>query len=231
MAQQSLPDWFASFLGCLEQGRAEEGLIRYLDDFLAWYAAINAVTQPAGIEHALDMFGHQELRVRFEEFIDQLVIANPNNYLLLFPAQMSKEEAKTRYRQLIRTFHPDRGEKNEAWLTFRAERINNAYDEYLSGNSANTVGHADPAQAIRVNPSNSKPLAPPPQHQPGQQKKPRWAIRYRKEKLRQWLGDPVVLQSRIIWWLTAIAIGVAVGFVGAQKWISNRSFDVSTALY
>lgn len=203
MAQQSLPDWFASFLGCLEQGRAEEGLIRYLDDFLAWYAAINAVTQPAGIEHALDMFGPQELRIRFEEFIDQLVIANPNNYLLLFPAETPKEKAKTRYRHLIRTFHPDRGEKNEAWLTFRAERVNNAYEEYLSDKSANTVERTDATQAIRVNPSNPKHLATL-----QQQKKARWAIRYRKEKLRQWLGDPVVLQSRIIWWLTAIAIGV-----------------------
>ena len=203
MAQQSLPDWFASFLGCLEQGRAEEGLIRYLDEFLAWYAAINAVSQPAGIEHALDMFGQQELRVRFEEFIDQLVIANPNNYLVLFPAEIPKENAKIRYRHLIRTFHPDRGEKSEAWLTFRAERVNNAYEEYLSGNTSNSVELADAAQAIRVNPSNPKHSTSSLPH-----KKPRWAIRYRKQKLRQWLGDPVVLQSRIIWGLTAIAIGV-----------------------
>lgn len=202
MAKQSTPSWFASFLGCLNQGRADETLITYLDEFLEWYAAINAITQPPGIEHAIEMFGEQGLRVQFEEFIDQLVIANPNNYRRLFPSLLSREQAKTRYRHLIRIFHPDRGTKTEAWLTFRAERINKAYNNYLRGEGPRESSAHRPAVADRV-PVASRRVQ-------NRERNLRWAIRFSKERLRAWLGDPVVLQNRIVWGLTLVAITVVV---------------------
>eukprot|EP00172_Hildenbrandia_rubra_P000190 Plantae.Rhodophyta-Hildenbrandia_rubra.ctg1086.p2 GENE.Plantae.Rhodophyta-Hildenbrandia_rubra.ctg1086~~Plantae.Rhodophyta-Hildenbrandia_rubra.ctg1086.p2 ORF type:complete len:184 (-),score=13.38 Plantae.Rhodophyta-Hildenbrandia_rubra.ctg1086:1791-2342(-) len=177
----------------------------YLDEFMEWYAGINADVQAAGVDRALVMFGEAGLRLRFEEFVDQLVIANPNNYKKLFPAELAQEQAKVRYRLLIRLFHPDRGEKNQAWLNFRAERVNSAYQAYIdteveeNAGPSSTIRMARPeTRASQLRKTNSKP---------------RWAIRYRKEQLRKWLGDPEELQKRIVWSLAGVAVVIVLMFL------------------
>jgi len=166
---QDLPQWFARFRGCLEQGSADEVLICYLDDFLSWYAKLGSA-------------------------IDQLVIANPNNYDKLFPQELAKDQAKARYRQLIRIFHPDRGVKHEAWLTFRAERVNNAYKLYSDKRRAFQAEPFITNSAPRNKPTATGVATP--------YRKPKV---YKARKLHQLLGDPVKLQKRIIWSFSVVS--------------------------
>lgn len=101
---------------CLEQGNADPVLVNYLDEILSWRLSDEQWTDIS--------------KRAFEMFLDQLLIANPNNYSQLFPETLVEDHAKVRYRQLIVLFHPDRGEMDHAWLTYRAERLNTAYSSY-----------------------------------------------------------------------------------------------------
>jgi hypothetical protein len=104
---------------------AEPALERYIDDLLVWFSSIEGTEADDLGEKLLARYGADELRLRFEDCIDRLLISNSSKGM--FDTCETKDRAKWRYRKLIRVFHPDKGANSEAWLNFRAEKINGAY--------------------------------------------------------------------------------------------------------
>ena len=204
-------DWQAKLAECLELGYADLELIRHLDDLLAWQASIGNGDQNSFTAELLRKYQETGLREQFEEFLDQLIIANQDGYKQIFPTALNEKQAKTRYRQLIRVFHPDRGIKDEAWLNYRAEKINTAYQRYLDGEDDKAPG----AQQASANQSSStRPTAAVmPQ------------FRYRPSIWRAKLGDAKTVQSRIVYGLAAISVVLI-----AVLYVSTLDFGPDTSV-
>jgi preprotein translocase subunit Sec63 len=89
------------------------------------------------------------------EFIDQAYISYHRNPWGIFglteQPSASPEHIRTRYRRLIRIFHPDRGYGDSDWLASRAEKINQAYRQLLDGNvNASDGYHRITGEVINV---------------------------------------------------------------------------------
>jgi len=123
--------WESKLVDALEFGTVDRKQLEYFDEIMSW------ITRGDDDSFLLlqKKIGERELAQRIEEFLDQLVVGDcPLG--IMFPLKLNQENAKKRYRQLIRVFHPDRGVKSQEWLNNRAERINKAFEKYNDGEDA-----------------------------------------------------------------------------------------------
>ena len=172
---------------CLEQGSADPVLITYLDEILAWRLNGASWDKPR--------------KAAFEVFLDQLLIANPNNYNDLFMHGLSKAQAKTRYRQLIGLFHPDRGAQDPAWLTYRAERINTAYSRFIEALDAKSENTNPP----KSEPTSTVRLSTSAVVKPKLKTKRRVILPFSTRDLRKWLGSPEKFEKHVFIGLIGLA--------------------------
>lgn len=186
---QATPSWMSAIERCLEQGSADPVLISYIDEILSW--RLNGA------------HWDKSAKGSFEEFLDQLLIANPNNYQELFPSDLSAEQAKARYRQLIGLFHPDRGAKAPTWLTYRAERLNSAYSEYQKKRHSQNdhQGSTSPkSRSSAISGAAHKSMV-----EQAPKAKRRIILPLTTRDIRKWLGSPEKFEKKVFLGLIAAA--------------------------
>jgi hypothetical protein len=169
----------------LELGQSDPALAGSIDEIITWYASIDKSNDSLAMS-LLERYGDQQFRLRFEEFLDQQVVSNATG-AQIFPRSLSSNQAKTRYRYLIRIFHPDRGFKSQAWLNSRAEKINNAFKSFRTDELVRPVVAPKP-QAV----DRSAIVEKPPKRARN------FKIKYRSETWRKRFGSPRSLQRKII---------------------------------
>lgn len=199
---QEPPNWAPKFLECLNAGRADPVLWENFDAVLSWLGS-------ESFEHILAEAGYAEqnsdqqpgCQRQVVELIDQLVIANPESYAQLFPVELEQAKAKQRFRKLMGVFHPDRGNKREAWLNYRSERVNKAYRTYrkLRRKPAKVTPHS-----INVASSSAKVKVAPSQSV-SRISKLRAVLKPGVTVLRQKAGSAEEMQKRIIWLVGGVA--------------------------
>ncbi|MFT4636266.1 MAG: hypothetical protein ACI9OI_002066 [Chitinophagales bacterium] len=176
--------WIAEFAKCLELGTTKASLANSYDEIVVW---MRSSTDPDSVYSELESrYSKEWLALRYEEFLDRLFVSE-SALAPMFPASLPSEQAKKRYRQLIRVFHPDRGAHEEMWLNYRAERVNKAFNEY----------ERQPARPIAdIMSAVEAPLT----YKGRVVSKPKQGakIKYRPNLLRQKLGNARQVQRKII---------------------------------
>lgn len=216
--------WQNLLVRCLQLGITDQELRMHLDELLAWYGNRSQKESEELTAALLAQYDEQDLKQRFEELLDRLFIVDGKSKSL-FPAQLGAEQAKKRYRQLIRVFHPDRGSKDEVWLNYRAELINRAYDNYRSpsnstatasasgkrpsANKAQNYSSARPFKETGKKAAKGKPLSMP-------------SIKFRPSVWRKRLGDPKKLQRNIIIVIALVSFILVLSFYASTQEPSVR---------
>lgn len=175
--------WKTDFLNCLELGTSNVALANHFDQIVVWVRS-----EGDGDELYTNLevrYSKDWIQLRYEEFLDRLFLSE-TPLASIFPPSLSTEEAKTRYRQLIRIFHPDRGAHEEVWLNYRAEIINKAFKEYEGKREVASVA----ISPMNVNiPTPNKNIAEP---------RLSTKIKYKPNLLREKLGNARQVQQKII---------------------------------
>ncbi len=189
---------------CLQLGHSDPTLVASIDEIITWYASIDKTNDPLAMA-LFEQYGDQQFRLRFEEFLDQLVVSNASG-ALMFPPSLSADQAKKRYRYLIRVFHPDRGFKSQAWLNSRAEKINNAFkafrtDELVRPVAAPKHQFVDVSDVIETPPKRAR----------------NFKIKYRSETWRKRFGNPQSLQRKIIVGLISLCVLLILFFYASTQ--------------
>lgn len=183
------PSWMSALQRCLEQGSADPVLIVHLDEVLSW--RLNGTSW------------ENSKKASFEVFLDQLLIANPNNYTELFAQGLTKAQAKKRYRKLIGLFHPDRGAQDPAWLTYRAERINTAYSQFRETHHTKDK-HAS-TQSLESGVASVGTLSTKTIAKEKPKAKRRVILPFSARDVRKWLGSPEKFEKQVFIALIALA--------------------------
>ena len=97
--------WLDKFLNALDIEFIDVELVDHIDDILTW---IGEGASNQSYEELEKKYGSVVLSKRLEVFLDGLVVGD-SAAGEMFPLILSDEDAKKRYRKLIRIFHPDRG--------------------------------------------------------------------------------------------------------------------------
>ena len=114
---------------------------------------------------------------------------------------LSKAQAKTRYRQLIGLFHPDRGAQDPAWLTYRAERINTAYSRFIEALDAKSENTNPP----KPEPTSAVRLSAIAVVKPKLKTRRRVILPFSTRDLRKWLGSPEKFEKHVFIGLIGLA--------------------------
>ena len=201
--------WQTNLSRCLRLGICDSSLIRHLDEILLWRGKLESSKDDFS-SVLIDEYGERVLKKKFEEFLDRLIVTG-NSQTVLFSPRLTKEDAKNRYRKLIRVFHPDRGVNEQEWLNHRAEVINLAYQDYCDSVAEMSTGsHSEPVEAS----FNYRPKAGNGKVDEGA----KFKIKFRPDVWRKWLGDSQNFQRNIIYGL-AITSGLMIVFF----YISSRA--------
>ena len=188
-------DWKVSFLKCLELGTVDPSLANAYEEIVDWMRKTKS--HDDGYLELIDKYGESGLNLRFEEFLDRLLIAD-NASAEMFPISLQVEDAKKRYRQLIRIFHPDRGAHDEDWLNYRAERINSSYKEYENRPQLQTAEVVMPTAKKQAD--NNGTIYK------NQSNKINTKIKYKPNAMRAKLGNAATLQKKIIFALCSFSV-------------------------
>lgn len=175
--------WQGYLTRSLRLGLADPNLFPHLDAILSWYAADKDI-EDLFYKEIVDEFGERGFKKKFEECLDRLTVSNFSIGANDLFGELDPDYAKVRYRKLIRVFHPDRGENEEQWLNYRAERINAYYKEFVD--SMHSVD-----ERLRVEPQKDARK---------EAYKASQRMFYQKPN-RDWrsvFGDPKLLEKRII---------------------------------
>ena len=220
-----MKNWHSQLARCLKLGISDDALLTHLDEVMIWYGCLAAENDDF-TSSLLDQYGEQNLRQRFEEFLDRLLIANSKGSQL-FPAGLTAATAKKRYRQLIRAFHPDRGANSEEWLNYRAEKVNLAYEVHrnrdLKVDIAPAYGNAPGySQATTYGPAKGFGKAPRSSRPKSKNKintgSPRdLKIRFRPAVWRRRLGNPKTLQRNIVYSLACVSTFLVLFFYASTR--------------
>lgn len=177
--------WNEKLATAIELETIDISLLDDIDAILAWTSSGQTYTE------LVDIYGEAELLKRFEELLDRLVVGD-HSVGEMFPSILSPDNAKKRYRQLIRVFHPDRGSKPEIWLNYRAEKINKAYKRYLELGREPVMASVDikPGKPNKVKPSSVR----------------RGTIVYRPNVWRERLGSPKEFQQKVLIALVLVSL-------------------------
>ena len=175
--------WQQEFINCLELGTTNVRLGDYFENIIALMR--DSADPKSPLNRLVETHSSVWVQLRYEEFLDRLFVSELAASSA-FPVDLPVENAKMRFRQLIRVFHPDRGAHEEAWLNYRAERINQTYKDYQ-------VKKAKRPSSIEVNLSEKKIATPPPPTN-----KVNSTIKYKPNALRERFGNADVVQRRIV---------------------------------
>lgn len=188
--------WFSTFSECIELETIEASLLDDLGGILSWF--ISTGLEDSYKRSLIDLYGEQEFIRRFEELVDRLIIAD---YAVgdMFPLCLNEGDAKKRYRQLIRIFHPDRGIKPERWLTYRAEKINKAYRSYQDAESDSRGGVYSDETSIVTQQA-------PPANNNKKKTRPKTKFTYQPNAWRSRLGSAKQFQRRVVLSLSLLSI-------------------------
>lgn len=184
--------WQEAFMRGLEESSSEPQLYPHLDELLDWFSSSKSSEEPDTVMSSLlEMYGEQELRARFERFIERLIFHGNEVVRDVFSNNLSSKQAKRRYRKLMQVFHPDRGFNRQAWLTSRSEKINRAYQEYKDNMGARAINNISTLdrQLRNVKHTSVKP--------PAINMLRNLALRYNAELWRKRLGEPEKLLRKL----------------------------------
>lgn len=208
-----MEDWPDSLTNCLVVGKSDPILLASIDEIIAWYATLGRTDSTLAVA-LLKRFGKRQFHLRFEVFLDQLIVST-NNRHRMFPTSLSLEDGKKRYRYLIRVFHPDRGFNQQNWLNSRAETINHAYKMFrenyvITSSKSRTQSTVDIPVTAKARPRRLRDVK----------------IKYRTEVWRKRFGDPQRLQRRIIYGLVSVcALLVLFFYLSTREPIDNQPHD------
>ncbi len=178
-------NWLPELVRCLELGTTDPALADSFTQISSWMRGADNV-DPA-YKQLQARHSQEWIALRYEEFLDRLFVAE-NAVAKMFPTNLTDDEAKMRYRQLIRIFHPDRGAHEPAWLNYRAERVNKAFDAFEHKPSSPMVDIVTPKRAPHS--GGTSGTAP--------NFKVNTKIKYKPDALREKLGDARQVQRRIV---------------------------------
>ena len=217
--------WQNQLARCLKLGVSEVELRIHLDEMVSWYSRLSRGSDEFAAS-LISEYGEQGFKQRFEEFLDRLVVAD-NKGQRLFPQELSDAQAKKRYRQLIRVFHPDRGAKDEVWLNYRAEIINANYEKYCNRES---LVPPDLRSNGAPGPAHTTDFGRTPRSGNGSSHGNRTArgkvtarasrnlkIKFRPAVWRRRLGDPKTLQRKIVYSLALFSAVLVLFFYASTR--------------
>lgn len=184
MSNQSY-NWQNEFLRSLELGTTSAGLADYFEEIVELMKGVDG-SDPK-FKELIASHSIEWVLLRYEELLDRLFVSELA-VAQAFPSQFTEEKAKLRFRQLMRVFHPDRGAHEQAWLNYRAERLNKAYKDYQSKAIKPMAGEAN----ISDNQTTSSQIKEP------HKTRTKSTIKYKPNALRETFGNAEQVQKRII---------------------------------
>lgn len=226
------------FIGKLISGETPPATFAQLEALLHWLAGRR--------NHAADMIetafrSHgvpSNLARRYTlKYLDSSLFSNPNDYYRLFGLQpdCSGAEIRTRHKQLLQIFHPDRHQDQHAWFTARTEQLNSAY-AYLRRHHGTQQSHYTPPAGRSAR--SAAPRSRTKEHAtPGL-----WQVmaanKHRiRQKLKAHLGNPDRFEKRFLIAIYAIPVVLlafvylhALGFT-EKNVLVNAPEDKETAQY
>ena len=211
-----MTSWQEKIINSLKLETVDIELLNNIDEILAW-------TGKGDGDEYLSLqkdIGSEGLYLRIEEFLDRLIVGDCA-LGEMFPPVLSEGEAKKRYRQLIRIFHPDRGVKPEVWLNYRAEKINKAYDDFVNGDQV----------FIKKEQTDSVKAAGSQKSKEKKTKASRSQVKftYRPNVWRERLGNPKEFQRKILIVLFVIALLLVLLVYLSNKSVSENSVSQEVA--
>lgn len=201
------------FVGKLISGEAPTATPAQLEALLHWLAGRRNHAADV-IETAFKSHGVPSKLARRHTltYLDSSLFYDPNDYYRLFGLKpdCSGAEIRTRHKQLLQVFHPDRHQDERAWFTARTEQLNRAYAYLKTHHDAQQSRHESPA-SHSVHRAASRPRTKA-ASTPGL-----WQVlaankhRIRK-KLKAHLGNPERFEKRLLIVIYAIPL-VLLAFV------------------
>ncbi len=185
------PEWQGILTRSLRLGLADPKLFPHLDDILTWYGS-DTENPDLFLESLVTEFGDKEFRKKFEECMDRLTVSNFSIDSKQLFGNLTPDLAKVRYRKLIRVFHPDRGENQEDWLNYRAERLNVYFKEHI--------------QSMETGDTFTIKTSPPGSRQRPTKKAHRMLHDKPKKDWRTLFGDPKLLERRILMFMIGVLV-------------------------
>jgi len=183
-----MTDWKESLVQVLELEAEGLDLAGHVDLVLSWPLSNSDTLIYRNLEKK---YGKTILDERIEELLDRIIVGD-NSLIDMFPVSMDPESAKKRYRKLMLIFHPDRGVKSEAWLNYRAEKINSEYKKYVDYDRALIENEKVSIKSKSKLKKNKKASA-------------QVAFKYKPNLWRERLGSPQEFQRKILFILIVFA--------------------------
>jgi len=197
--------WREAFCRGLEQASSEPQLYAYLDELLDWGTPSNDQNAEDDLRLTLlERYGERELRSRYERVVERLIFHGNEVIEDLFSSANGLQEAKLRYRKLMRVFHPDIGVSQQSWLNSRSEKLNGAYRAFIS-RPERELNIDIPSTRARV------PKDPPASGRYWSAKRfANLVVRYNSDQWRKRLGKPDELKMKLVFSLFGTVLVVLI---------------------
>lgn len=192
--------WSSELVAAVVEGAARPCVQRHLDYLLRWLASpdtpevqcIDAEFRSRSLEPRV---ARRLALMSLEEALFGDAQEDPTRVLGVHRGA-TEEELRSRYRLLMRVYHPDLNGGDTGWLTERTERINKTYVEACRRRDV-------------------RPAPPPPALAPRRvRRRPRPALRIRRR-----LGDPDAFRRRFL-----VGVLLACAALVVQTCVANRAW-------
>lgn len=194
--------WSGRLVAALVEGRADASVGAHLNRLLRWLIAPDGPeAEPIRCELRRRAIEPGWARRMALLWLEELLFARPDAEparVLGMGSRATKEEIHTRYRLLMRVYHPDLAEGDPSWLTERAERINRAY-----------------ARLRREGARRPARRAAPPVPAPARRLRRRAPTL--QQRLRRWLGGPRAARRRFLAGVVLIGAGLVIHTCVSQR--------------
>lgn len=189
---------YGQFIGRLVRGEIPTASTAELDALLHWLAG-RSNEQAAAVATAFNAHGASTDTARRHalRYLDSTLFRRHHDYYRLFglSPNASLSAIRTRHKQLLQTFHPDRHTQDRDWFTNRTEQLNRAY-AYLKRHHGKPrpVADAPRAATAAAAPRRTQAAAPA-------RRKQRPSLAVYKARLRRrlqaYLGNPLRFERRL----------------------------------
>jgi hypothetical protein len=215
MNSSATAQWISRLCEDVQDGHFSTNLSEARFNFVLKWLLERHFTTGRSISKSMLRFFENEASARQNTFLaldDHLfVLSNDSSFAKLGLSEGTELAAvKVRYRRLIQLYHPDKGLAEAAGLSYRAEKINLAYNRIKTGQSVGEI--AGPPTYHHQAPR--PPVAPRPiQNNKVYRSKP-------SDKLRWMLGTPEKMAYTLLSVLALVAVGILF-----TVYINNKPID------
>lgn len=213
---------YKTFVADLVAGKDPEASRAELEALLQWLAGRRNKAATL-IEAAFSIHGvpPDEAGARTRDYLDSSLFKDETDYYRLFglSPNSSLEAVRTRHKQLLQIFHPDRHLQHREWFTERTEQLNKAYACLRLRYDERDEGERGPR--ARSKPHGSYRPADGKARRPNSWAKTPFNASKLRRNLTAWLGSSTVFERRV--YVTLFSVPALLMVVYATQRVDESS--------